>query len=415
LINRKGWTGPVVVMVLALLLAGCGSTVTPSSWAGLVVEDHVLYLAATGEVMAVSTAEGDRSWTFESKVTKPGLFGQSTSVIPVHAAPAVEGGLVFIGSDGQPKENGRVRAISIDTGQERWQFPPAEQAPLGNIFAGLAAGDGVVYCAANDTVYALDAAGGQELWHVPASGRVWGTPVLAGDRLYVSTLNHQVLALDVTQDGKLVWEFNQAKGAIAGSPVLDGDTLYVGSFDNTLYVLDAQTGQKRWSYTLQGWLWDGLAVVGERVYVGDMSGYVQALNVDDGQAVSAWAQPVKVSGGVRATPLYVPAGANWEASLIVLSDSGDVAALDPDNGALRWVAHAPQGRLLTQPLWDNDVLLIATLSGPVYVYGLDIAALPSAYLQQDMKGGARVPVALYQDGAVNSQVVRWHVAAPASR
>ncbi|MBN1888779.1 MAG: PQQ-binding-like beta-propeller repeat protein [Thermoflexales bacterium] len=410
MINRKGWASFVIVLALALMLAGCGGAVAPSSWAGLVTEDHVLYLAATSEVVAVGTAEGDRLWTFKSEVSQPGLFGQSTSVIPVHAAPAVDDGLVFIGSDGQPKDNGRVRALSIDDGQERWQFPPAGQAPLGNIFAGLAAGDGVVYCAATDQVYALDAASGRELWHVSVGSRVWGTPLLAGDRLYVGTLNHQVLALDVAKEGKLVWKFDEARGAIAGSPILDGDTLYIGSFDNTLYALNASTGQKRWSYVLQGWLWDGLTVMEDKLYVGDMSGYVQALTVDDERATPVWAQPVKVAGGVRAAPLYVPAGTDWEESLIVLDDSGDVTALDPGTSELRWVAHASSGRLLTQPVWEDGVVIIATLSGPVQVYGLDIAAVPAAYLQQEVKGSTRAPVALYRDDAVNNQVVRWHVA-----
>lgn len=426
MINRRRWASLVVVVVLAPLLAGCGGAVVPSTWAGLAAKDHVVYMAATNEIVAVDAAKGDQLWTFKSEITQPGLFGQSTTVIPVHAAPAIESGLVFIGSDGQPKDNGRVRALGVEDGQERWQFPPADQTALGNIFAGLVASDGVVYCAATDQVYALDAASGRELWHVSTGSRVWGTPLLAGDRLYVGTLNHQVLALDVAKAGQLVWEFNEAKGAIAGSPVLNGDTLYVGSFDNTLYALDAQTGQKRWSHVLQGWVWDGLAVREDRLYVGDMSGYVQAFAIDDEQATPIWTQPAKVTGGVRANPLYVPAGTNWEASLVVLSDSGDITALDPDTGALRWVAHAPQGRLLTQPVWDgapaeesapsgDGVVIIATLNGAVRLYGLDIAAMPAVYSQQEVKGSTHAPVALYRDGAVNSQVVRWHVAAPASR
>lgn len=402
MINRMQWLKYGLGLSLAaLLLTGCSGAALPStSWAGLTVDGGVAYLAATNQIVAIDTSNGAERWVFKSEVTQPGLFGSSTHIIPVHAGPAVYGRWVFTGSDGQPRDEGRVRALDAGTGQPRWQFPPEGQPAMGNIFAGLLVQDDVLYLCAVDQVYALKAATGEKLWSVSVGGRVWATPLLAGERLYVSTLNHKLFALDTSAQGKTVWTFEQAQGALAGSPVLDGDTLYVGSFDHRLYAIDAQTGRPRWNHITPGWVWDGLAVISDTVYVGDLSGYVQALSTDDGQPM--WSQPTKVDGAVRANPLY--AGGN----LIVVTDAGNIYALDPGNGSLRWAANAPNSRLLTRPVLESGQLLLATLSGPVQLYSLDLAAMPEAYQRQDIQAGVRVPVALYKESQANADVVRWY-------
>jgi outer membrane protein assembly factor BamB len=216
--------------------------------------------------------------------------------------------------------------------------------------------------------------------------------------LYVSTLGHHLLAVDVTQAGKVLWTFN-AGGAIAGSPVLDGNTLYVGAFDNQLYAIDAQTGQKKWSYDTHAWVWDAAVVFKDRVYVGDLGGHVQALDAADGKPL--WSQPATVDGAVRANPLYTGE------VLLVVTEKGSVYALDPGNGSIRWVARAANARFLTRPLVDNDALLLATLSGPVQLYGVDMAAVPEFYQKQEVGAEGRLPVALYLQDKPNPDVVRW--------
>ncbi len=400
--NLKSKIQIALVLALVSLMTGCGGEALPvTSWAGLMVSDGVAYMSATSQVMSIGTSDGAVHWTFKSQVTQPGLFGASQHVIPVHADPAIYGELVFVGSDGQSKNEGRVRALEVESGQVRWQFPPEDEQPIGNIFAGLVAQEETVYLVATDELYALKTETGAKLWSVPLNGRVWGTPLLADGRLYVGTLNHKLFALDVAEQGKTIWEFDQAQGGMAGSPVLSNGTLYVGSFDNYLYALDAETGRQQWRYDARYWIWDGVTVISDTVYVGDLGGYVQALGAQDGQP--RWSQPAKVEGAVRATPLYIGD------ALIVATDAGNVYALDPGNGSVRWVVNAPSSRLLTRPVLDKDTLLLSTLSGPVQLYGVDIAALSDAYQQQEIKASGRAPVTLYKENQVNADVVRWHI------
>lgn len=416
MINRtRGLLCLLALAASALMVAGCaGGAVAPASWPGLTVKNGTAYLAATDSAVALATTDGAVRWTFKSETTQPGLFGSSTHVIPVHAAPAVSERGVYIGSDGLSRNEGRVRALSLDSGQVDWQFPAEGQPPIGSIFAGLVVSDSTLYFGVEDHVYALNTQTDTPVWDVAVDGRVWGTPCLAGDRLYVSTLAHKLFALDVTNKGNVAWTFDQARGALAGSPVVEGDTVYVGSFDNRLYALDRRTGQPRWRYDAHNWIWDGLTVVSGTVYVGDLGGYVQALDAQTGRP--RWSAPVQVAGAVRANPLYVPGG---EGLLIAVTDRGNVYGLDAGNGSVRWAAVAPASRLLTPPFLEGDTLLLATLEGPVRLYGVNLAALPGAYQQQAVTAGGRAPVVLYKENAVNPDVVRWSypppVQAPASK
>jgi len=404
--NLTLWAKIALILALALVLAGCGGALPATSWAGLTVNEGVAYVTATNQVLAIDSANGTVRWTFKSEVTQPGLFGSSQQVIPVHAMPAVYNGLLFIGSDGQTRDDGRVRALNTDAGTLQWQFPPEGQPSIGNIFAGLVVQDSTLYFVSTDRVYAMNAETGEKLWDVSVGSRVWATPLLAHGHLYVSTLEHKLFALDVSNSGETVWTFDEAQGSMVGSPVTSDDTVYVGSFDNRLYALDAQTGQPRWNYDTHNWVWDGLLVVDDTIYVGDLGGYVQALDTQNGQP--RWSQPAKVDGAVRANLLYLAASADQEAMLLAVTDQGYAYALDPDNGSVRWTVKAPSSRLLTRPVVDNETLILATLIGPVQVYGVDIAALPDAYQQQEVVADGRAPILLLKENEVNTNVVRWY-------
>ncbi len=74
---------------------------------------------------------------------------------------------------------------------------------------------------------------------------MWATPALDGDRLYVTSLDGSLYALD--KSGKQQWVFRGAGSGIAAHPVVSGDSVYVGSFDNKLYSLKKSDGTMNWS------------------------------------------------------------------------------------------------------------------------------------------------------------------------
>jgi outer membrane protein assembly factor BamB len=128
-----------------------------------------------GEVMAVDRATGAVKW-------KRDVAGGVVSSIAV-AGPLA----IFTATDG------KVRAWDIMTGADRWTFDGG-----GPYFAAPAIAGGSVYVASlSGQVHALQLANGQSQWQldlathpdVRAPGQVYGSPIIAGGKLFVATCN----------------------------------------------------------------------------------------------------------------------------------------------------------------------------------------------------------------------------------
>jgi alcohol dehydrogenase (cytochrome c) len=66
-----------------------------------------------------------------------------------------------------------VRALDAATGVKRWEYR-AEAGAHGGL---LATAGGLVFGAAGGTLFALNAASGEELWRVPLGGDTWSPPI----------------------------------------------------------------------------------------------------------------------------------------------------------------------------------------------------------------------------------------------
>jgi len=349
--KRAVWIG----LLAAWLLAGCSGA--GSSWPGVQVEGEVLYVADLDHVLAVDARSGQERWRFPPKNGGAGACAGS-----YHATPAVLDRWVVIAAENPGTGESRLCGLGREDGALQWVYPPADQPPLGPIFAGLVSDGTRVFVGTGDGwVLALEGASGQVLWRtrLPEAGRgaarIWATPVLSGTALIVGTMDHRLLALDAGS-GALRWPAPfQARGAIAGALTLDGDTLYAGAFDDHLYAVDPATGQERWRFKAGHWVWDGPAVAGDRVIVGDMSGQVFAL---DRQGRPLWARPFQANGPVRARPLVLGS------RVYIADEAGWLHLVNLEDGAkIRSVNLAP-GRLLAAPVAVADRIVVAPTGGP---------------------------------------------------
>lgn len=367
MVPRLTW---IILAALAVLaLTACSQL--PPAWPGLTPGDKVVYLTGASKVYAIHAADGAKKWEYEHKLPPSGLgglFGGSTSD-PMHAAPAVGNDLVYFGSD-----SGYLLALDATTGALKCSFQPEPPVTLFGIrekplpiYAGIAlSGERVIFAGTADKIYAVDATTCKPDWEFQVGSRVWGTPLVVSDTLYVSTLGRTLIALNA-ETGKPRWTFDQAKGALAGSPTFDGGMVYVGSFDNHLYALDAASGAVRWTFDAKSWVWDGPAVVSNTLYFGDMSGNLYAMDATTQQPV--WSQPFQAGGAIRATPLYA------DGVLYFGTDSGTLYALDATTGRERWPQpfKVPNARFLTTPVLREGLLLVAPQGTPTLLYGLNPA------------------------------------------
>ena len=274
--------------------------------------------------------------------------------------PIVASGKVFT-----MDTDAEVRAFSVEDGRRIWAKDILEDdddvdAAIGG---GLAYKDGVLFVATGIAeVYALNAETGEMVWRVTVSGPIRAAPTVAGDRLYVVTIDNELYALDV-KDGKTLWKhtgISEIAGLLGGSaPAVQGNTVVVPYSSGEIYALQAANGRVLWADNLgpvrrgdiASQITDirGLPVVdNDYVYAISHGGRMVAIDFKTGRRV--WD---KLFGGVQ-TP--------WVAGdyLYVITIDEQLICLNRKTGQVRWVAvllryENPESR--TDPIiWNGPVL-----------------------------------------------------------
>ncbi|MCU1685620.1 MAG: hypothetical protein JWQ81_6359 [Amycolatopsis sp.] len=171
---------------------------------------------------------------------------------------------------------------------------------------------------------------GNVRWRRTLEGAVTPGPVVGADgTIYVSSNAGVLHALDPAT-GADRWTFDTGKqggGDLSSSPlVLSSGVLLVPTAGNELVAV-SPSGARLWSETLSGEPTSPVSVDGKRVYVGDTSGSVTALDVASAHRVVWTVQAGSVSYGSVVTDgsgrLYTTAGS----ALVAIDDRGASAAV----------------------------------------------------------------------------------------
>jgi outer membrane protein assembly factor BamB/tRNA A-37 threonylcarbamoyl transferase component Bud32 len=208
-------------------------------------------------------------------------------------------------------------------------------------------------------------------WRFRMSNDVWGTPVVAGDLLYVTSF--EVHALDVG-NGRRQFKTRD----VAWSMTLDGGRIH-GSDGPSLYALDALTGAERWRLQTDAWVYSLKADRGT-VVTGTRGGGVQAWEASTGDKL--WG-----TGGVQTDFETAEAGPAIHDGTVYLWQDARLRAVDARTGIERW----------SYPIGDaascGGVPVRVTAAADGYVY----VAAGTRVLAVDIASG----------------LVRWHFESPA--
>ena len=157
----------------------------------------------------------------------------------------------------------------------------------------------------NGTVFAVNAATGDNLWDHPTGGPILHTLAYDSGTVVVPSMDGKVYALD-ENTGAEKWTY-QTGAPLKAAPVINNGTVYIGSQDGYFYALDISNGNLKWKYATRVEPADAnspfnLAPViapaavsedGSTVFFGAENTYFYALNTSDGS--EKWA-PKKLVG-----------------------------------------------------------------------------------------------------------------------
>lgn len=312
---------------------------------------------------------------------------------------AVAGQLAVANSAGQ------VVVWDAQTGREVWRAQVGATLSAGAGFDGTQV---AVVSQANDLVVVR---GGQVAWKVRLGARVFTPPLVAGQRVFVTTADRSLSAYDA-QTGARLWNvparqaeplvldgpgvllavndtlvaglsgrltgYNPLNGAVRWDAPLAtargvndierlvdlvakvgrlGDTVCARAFQSSVGCVDANRGTVRWSRSASGTV--GLDADPDRVYGAEGNGVVRAWRTDNGEPL--WSTERLLHRGLTA-----PLAAGR--SIIVGDAQGYLHLLAREDGSVLNRLSTDGSAVVTAPLLSGSNLLAVTRNGGVYAW-----------------------------------------------
>ena len=231
--------------------AGPGAQVLHGQWSSPVAVEvggrtQVLSGGGDGWLRAYDAASGREVWRFDGNPKdalwrpRPRVFSRGSII----ADPIVADGRVFIAMGQDPSHgNGPslIHAISPngqgDVTASRLLWTSRD---VGRVVATPIAADGLLYIAdLAGTVHCLDAATGAHLWKHETHEAIWGSLLLAGDRLYAGNLEGRMTVLRAGRRKELLAEM-EMEAPLYSRPAVVGDAMYLATASR-LYLIAAKT------------------------------------------------------------------------------------------------------------------------------------------------------------------------------
>jgi HEAT repeat protein/outer membrane protein assembly factor BamB len=229
---------------------GAGDRVLHGQWSSPVAANingriQVLFGGGDGWLRSYDAASGHEVWRFDGNprdarfLPRPGVLSRGSII----AAPVFDDGRVFVAMGQSPGHgNGPsfVHAISPngqgDVTQSRLLWTSRE---VGRVVGTPIAKDSLLYIAdLGGTIHCLDAATGAHVWKHETNAAIWGSLLLAGDRLYVGNEAGSMTVLRAGRQKQLLAEIEMGE-PIYSPPALAGDALYVATAIR-LYLIAAK-------------------------------------------------------------------------------------------------------------------------------------------------------------------------------
>jgi outer membrane protein assembly factor BamB/HEAT repeat protein len=229
---------------------GAGAHVLHGQWSSPVAANvngriQVLFGGGDGWLRAYDAASGHEIWRFDGNpkdarwLPRPGVLSRGSII----ASPLFADGRVFVAmgqSPGHGNAPSLIHAISPngqgDVTANRLLWTSRD---VGRVVGTPVAKDGLLFVGdLGGTIHCLDAATGAHVWKHETHEAIWGSVLLAGDRLYVGNVEGTMTVLRAGRRKELLGTI-EMDAPIYSAPALVGDALYLATA-NRLYLIAAK-------------------------------------------------------------------------------------------------------------------------------------------------------------------------------
>lgn len=384
--------------------------------AGTTPENRSVAIALPAQVNNPSWTH--RLGTASSRLTHPAL---GTTLQPIWSAdigqgdgrrhritaePVVANGVIYT-----LDSHATVTATSA-AGQTIWRrdITPAFARSGNASGGGLAFGNGRLYVtSAFGLLVAIDPSSGAEIWSHRFDAPVKGAPTIEGSHVFVVAADSSAWAIDAAT-GKVDWQLpgTPSRSSMVGgpAPAVSGNAVLLPFVSGELIAASRDGGAELWRTVVAGQRIGSAAaqvrditgdpvVVGNRVYVGNQSGRVMAL--DTGSGTRLWTAREAAYG-----PVWPVGG-----SVFMMSDRNRLIRLNDTTGDVIWAVELP---LYTEERERRRAEIFAHY-GPVLAGGRLLVASNDGQLRSfDPASGALLATASVPRGAATAPVVAGGVA-----
>jgi outer membrane protein assembly factor BamB len=232
---------------VAWTAVGAGGNVLHGQWSSPVAvevdgQTQVLFAGGDGWLRAYEAATGHERWRFDGNpkdarwLPRPGVFSRGSLI----ASPAVADGRVFIAMGQSPGHgNGPSLLHAIRPGGRGdvtasallWTSPE-----VGRVVGTPIEEDGLLYVGdLGGIVHCLDAATGATVWTHGTGGPIWGSLLVAGDKVYAGNVEGRMTVLRAGRRKEVLAQI-EMDAPIYARPAVVGDALAVATSER-LYLV----------------------------------------------------------------------------------------------------------------------------------------------------------------------------------
>jgi len=274
------------------------------------------------------------------KVWDTSIGDGSSRYTRVMSQPVVASGRIYAMDGGV-----QVSGLDAASGKKIWQVDLKPEKLRGNGFGGGPSfWNGRVYVSTGYAeVLALDPSNGNIIWRQSVSSPVHSAPTVADNRIFVVTVDNELVALS-TEDGQRLWSHNgipETAGLLgSSSPAVEGDIVVVAYNSGELYALRVENGRPVWNENLaSSRSMDAVSNLADihgrpvidrgRVFAVSHSGRMLAVDLRNGGRV--WEEDMASSHGPWSAGDYV----------FLLANDNDIVCLTRNEGKIRWAQQLP--------------------------------------------------------------------------